>query len=136
MVGLLGGGRPPRQRLAALAALGPNLAQTDVDAQLAALALDERKLGGGVGREGVDGDDAGQAVDVLDVVNVLEEVRQTLSRASRFSLFSSALGTPPWYLRGADGGDDDDGVGMEAGGAALDVEELLGAEVGGEALPR
>ena len=36
-------------------------------------------------------------------------------------------------LERADGRNDDDSVGVEARGAALDVEELLGAEVGGEA---
>ena len=39
-------------------------------------------------------------------------------------------------LEGADGRDDDRGVGLHAGGAALDVPELLEADVGGESALR
>ena len=64
---------------------------------------------------------------------MLEEVRQTLFKGFEVLIVQLGLGHAAVVLQGADGGDDDDGVGMEAGGAALDVEELLGAEVGGEA---
>src|SRR3546814_9416212 len=37
------------------------------------------------------------------------------------------------HLERADGGDDDRGRGLEASLAALDVEELFGAEIGAEA---
>ena len=62
---------------------------------------------------------------------MLEEVRQTLFKGFEVLVVQLGLGHAAVVLQGADGGDDDDGVGMEAGGAALDVEELLGAEVGG-----
>ena len=121
------------QRKTAFAALGPHFAQADVDAQLAALALDEVELGLGVGRERVDGDDAGETVDVLHVVDVLEEVGQALFKRLKVLTVELGLGHAAVILERADGRNDDDSVGVEARGAALDVEELLGAEVGGEA---
>ena len=80
------------QRKTAFAALGPHFAQADVDAQLAALALDEVELGLGVGRERVDGDDAGETVDVLHVVDVLEEVERELKIKVRPLAFAISCG--------------------------------------------
>ena len=56
-----------------------------------------------------------------------------LRSASRFSLARSSRGDAAVHLERAHGRDDHRGVGREAGLAALDVEELLGAEVGAEA---
>ena len=61
----------------AFAAFCPDFGQSDVDAELVALLLDEVEFGLGIGRERVDGDDDRQTVDVLDIVNMLEQVRET-----------------------------------------------------------
>ena len=116
----------------ALAALGPVLGEHGVDAQLPALCLDELELGVGVCGEGVDGHHAGQLVDVLDVAHMLEQVGQ--AGLEGLEVFSGELGEGDAgvVLEGAHGGDDDHGGGLEAGEAALDVEELLGTQVGAE----
>jgi hypothetical protein len=88
--------------------------------------------------ERVDGDDDGQAV-LEPVVDVLHEIRQALlqelelfPRAPKQRLFRFR-GPTPVHLDGAYRGHEDDGVGQEAGGPALYVEELLHADVGAEA---
>src|SRR5665213_3618620 len=55
------------------------------------------------------------------------------SSASRFSLPSSFTSMPPWYFQRADGGDQHHRRRLEAGLAALDVDELLRPQVGAEA---
>ena len=121
------------QRKAAFAALGPHFAQADVDAQLAALALDEVELGLGVGRERVDGDDAGETVDVLHVVDVLEEVGQALFKRFEVLTVELGLGHAAVILERADGRNQYDAVRSQTGLAALDVHEFLCAEVSAEA---
>ena len=54
------------------------------------------------------------------------------SSATRFCLFRSALSTPPWIFQRAHRRDDHAGVRTQAGLAALDVDEFLGAQVGAE----
>ena len=58
---------------------------------------------------------------------------QPARTASTFSASRSPRATPPLHLERAHRRDDHRGVGVEAGLAALDVEELLGAEVDAEA---
>ena len=121
------------QGAAALAALGPHLGQGHVHAQLVALGLDEVELGLGVGREGVDGNHDGKLENVLDVRDVLQEVGQASLDGLEVLLGELGLGHAAVVLEGAHGGNDDHGGGVEAGHAALDVEELLGAQVGTKA---
>ena len=118
---------------AALAALGPHLAEGHVDAQLAAPLLHQIQFRLGIGGEGVDGHHAGQAEHVLDVVHVLQQVGQALLQSLQVLVIEIRLGHAAVILQGADGGHDDHGGGMEAGHAALDVQELLSAQIGGEA---
>ena len=121
------------QGLAALAALCPHLGERHVHAQLLALGLDEVELGLGVGREGVDGHDAGQAIDVLDVGDVLQQVGHASLERLEVLRGEVGLGHAAVVLECADGGHDHHGAGLEARGAALDVKELLGAQVSTEA---
>ena len=55
------------------------------------------------------------------------------SSAARFSLLTSFTSTPPWYLSARMRRDDHHRVGPQARLAALDVDELLRAEIGAEA---
>ena len=121
------------QGLAALAALGPHLGQGHIDAQLIALPLHQVQLGLGVGGEGVDGHHAGQAVHVLHVVHVLQQVGQALLQRLQVLLVQLGLGHAAVVLQRPHGGHDHHGGGLQAGLAALDVDELLCAQVGGEA---
>ena len=61
------------------------------------------------------------------------EIGQTLAHRLEVLLAEALLGDAAVHLERADGRDDHRGVGGEAGLAALDVEELLGAEIGAEA---
>ena len=58
---------------------------------------------------------------------------QPFATAAAFSVLQIVLGDAAVHLQCADRRDDDDGRRCEAGLAALDVEEFLGAEVGAEA---
>ena len=58
---------------------------------------------------------------------------QPLATAAAILVLEVVLGDAAVHLERAHGGDDDGGCGIEAGLAALDVEELLRAEVGAEA---
>ncbi len=60
------------------------------------------------------------------------QVVQPALDGARVGLAELLLGHAAVHLEGADGGHDHDGGGVEAGGAALEVEELLAAEVEGE----
>ena len=93
-----------------------------------------------VAREHVDGDHGGDAVDLhvlellaqvvaalVDLVRVLGEERLG-ERLAGDDLVVAGVG-----LEAAHRGDQDGGVGGDARGAALDVEEALGAHVGTEA---
>ena len=121
------------QSLSALAALGPNLRQANIDALLLTLLLDHLQFGLGIGGKGVDGYHAGQAIDVLHVVHVLQQVGQALFQSLQVLAVQLGLGHAAVILQRADGGHDDHGVGVEAAGTALDVQELLSAQIGGKA---
>ncbi len=83
--------------------------------------LDGAQLLVGVVGEAVDGDD-GRDAEVADVLDVLGQVgKAVLERAVAV------------VLERPHGRDDNGGLGLEAADAALDVEELLGAQVGAEA---
>ena len=118
---------------AAFAAFCPDFGQSDVDAEFVALRFDEVEFGLGVGRERVDGDDDRETVDVLDVIDVLEQVRKTGFQSFEVFVVQVGFRDTAVVLEGTDGSDDDDGGGSKACHAALDVEELLGTEVGTEA---
>ena len=117
----------------ALAALGPDLGKLNVDAELLALGLDESKLGLGVRRETVDGDHAGQTINVLDVVDMTQQVGHAGLEGLEVLLVEVGLGDATVVLQRTSGGDDHDGAGANARHAALDVEELLGTQIGTEA---
>ena len=61
------------------------------------------------------------------------EVLETLVQRVDVLFLEVGEGHAAVHLQGADGGDQDHGIRDQAGVAALDVEELLGAQVGGEA---
>ena len=81
----------------------------------------------------VDGHHHGHAKDLLHVAHVLEQVGQALFEGLEVLLVEVGLGHAAVHLEGAGGGHDHHGVGREARHAALDVEELLGTQVGAEA---
>src|SRR5690606_35922270 len=94
--------------------------------------LDDLNLGLGVGDEVVDPDDRRDA-ELTHVLDVAEQVDHAL--LDRFDVFLAeiGLGDAAVHLQRAHGGDDYHGRRLEAGLAALDVEELLGPQVGAEA---
>jgi hypothetical protein len=91
------------------------------DVEAVAEADDALQVGGGIVGEVVEGNDGVEAEqpDVFDMFGQVAEAAVGLESA----VVCDGLG----------GGDDDSGGGAEAGGAAFDIEELLGAEIGGEA---
>ena len=97
------------------------------------LAREQRELGVGVALEMVDRDDAGQAEVVADVVDVPLEIRDALLERRQALLREVADGDAAVELERAHRCDEHDDVGSQAGLAALDVDELLGAQVGAEA---
>ena len=115
------------QSLAALAALCPDLGQSDIDTQLVALGLDQIQLSLGVGGECVDRDNAGQAKDGLHVIDVLQQVGQTLFQSLQVLVVQVGLGHAAVVLEGADSCNDDNGGGLQTCHAAFNVDEFLGA---------
>jgi len=68
--------------------------------------------------------------EILDMLlEILEAVRQLVDML----LFQIGLRDPAVELQGANGRDENRGIGMQPSRAAFDVEEFLGAEVGREA---
>ena len=121
------------QRLAALAALGPNLGQGHVHAQLAALLFHQGQLRRRVRGEGVDGHHAGKTVHVLHIVYVLQQVGQALLQGLQVLVVQIRLGNAAVIFQRPDGGHDHHRGGLQPHHAALDVHELLSAQVGSEA---
>ena len=139
--GLLGGlGHGFRQLRASLASLGEVVADRRAGAAAGGDLGDGLVLGRVVCREGVDRHHRADAVegDVLDLllevrrahVDLVRVLRQELvgERSAGDDLVLARVG-----LQGPDRGDEHGGVGTEPGVAALDVEELLGPDVGAEA---
>ena len=118
---------------AALAALGPYLGQSHVDAQGAALVLYQPQLGLCIGGEAVDGHHAGQAVDGGDVLHVPQQVGKAALQRGKVFRAQSPLGTAAVMLEGPDRGHHDHGGRGQARQAALDVQKLFRPQVGAEA---
>ena len=114
----------------------PPLAQTSQRTTLAPISCDllveELDLSLGVVGELVDGHDDRHAVE-LHVLDVLLQVLKTLVERVEVLLLEIGERDATVHLQRPDGRDQDHRVGNQAGVAALDVEELLGAQVGGEA---
>ena len=72
----------------------------------------------------------------MDVLDVLREVGNALLERCHVDLAEFLLVEAAVHLERADRRDDDDGIRFQAGEAALDIEELLGAEVRAEACLR
>ena len=89
-------------------------------------------LGIGVGGEVVDRDHHRHA-ELLHVLDVTAEVGAALLHRLDILGAEVFLRDAAIHLQGAHGGDDDRGSRLQARLAALDVEELLGAQVGAEA---
>ena len=117
---------------AAFAALSPDFRQRDFRAELIALLLDEVELFLRIRRESVDGDDSRQA-ELMDVLDVFRQVGEALLERCHVDLAELLLVEAAVHLERADRRDDDNSIRLEAGEAALDVEEFLGTEVGTEA---
>ena len=120
------------QGLAALAALGEHFAQDAGHTLILAEAGDNLLFLGGVGGEGVDGHHHGQAETVLHVLDVAAQIGQAGPDSVGVGLVQVSLGHAAVALEGPDGGHQDAGRGGDAGSAALDVQELLGAQIGAE----
>src|SRR5690606_23282660 len=114
--------------LGALGTLGPVTADHRFGAQLPRGGPDHLHLGFRIGDELVDGHDRRHA-EVLHVAEVTRQVAAAL--LDRFDVLLAQIlpSDASVHLEGADGGDHDGRVGPQAGRAALDVEELLGAHV-------
>ena len=97
-----------------------------------AVGLDGVHFGIRVGDEVVDGDRDRHA-ELLHVLDVAAKVGAALLERFDVFLLEVFLGHATVHLEGADGGDDHRGGRLQARLAALDVEELLGPEVGTEA---
>ena len=122
-----------RQSQAALAALGPNLAEGHIDAQFLTSVLHQLQLRGGVGGEGVDGHHTGQAVDLGDVLHMLEQVGQAPFQGGQVLLVQVGLGHAAVVFQRPDGGDNHHGAGGQARQAAFDVQKLLRPQIRAEA---
>ena len=115
------------------AALGPVACQHAAHAALGQLGAQQRVLGIGVLHEVVDRHHAGQAVGVADVVDVALEVHEAaLQRAQVFARQVLDV-VAAVELQRAHGGHHHRGRRPQAALAALDVDELLGPQVGAEA---
>ena len=79
----------------------------------------------------VDGNDDG-AVEGRGGADVGAEVFEAAADGRQVGGGERVTGRAAVHFQGADGGDDDDGVGGEAGLAAFDVDELFAAEIEGE----
>ena len=121
-----------RERLAAGAALLPDLAERHVDAQLRRVVVHHRQLRVGVGQELVDRDDDGHA-ELPDVPDVVLEMRQAALERREIADAERALVGAALHLERAHRRDEHRGFRVQPADAALDVEELLRAEIGAEA---
>ena len=121
------------ERLGACPAIRPVGGEDHIRAGLGHEALEQVDLGIGVGGEAVDGHDAVDAVYIADVLDVALEVDDALLERLEVLVGDRREVCAAMVLQGSNGGDDHGDGWPEAGLAALDVDELLRAEVGAEA---
>ena len=95
------------------------------------IVLHRLDFGVGVGIEVVDRDHRRHA-ELLDVLDVAAEIGAALLHRLDVLLAEVFLLDAAIHLHGAHGGDDDRGRRLQAGLAALDVEEFFRAEIGAE----
>ena len=103
-----------------------------LDAERLALLLDQGNFGVGIGRETVDRDHRGQA-ELLHVLDVAAQIAEACVQRRKVFLLEIFLFDAAMHLERPDGGDDDDAGRLQTRLAALDVDELLRAEIGTEA---
>ena len=108
------------------------VARDGVHAELGAELHDEGGFVGGVGGESVDDDDGGEAEDA-GVLQVLLEIGKTAADGVGVGGGEFLEGGAALVFQGAHGGDEGEGIGPEAGGAAFEIEEFLTAEIEAEA---
>ena len=118
--------------LGAFATVGPVRAQERLCSHALGSLLDFRDFRVCVGDEFVDRDNSRNA-ELVDVLDVALQVVATFRDSGGVLSLQIILGDTAVHLQSADRRDDDDGGRCDAGLAALDVEEFLGAEVGTEA---
>ena len=119
--------------------LGEVVARSGSHAELVGDLAHRRVFRGMVARKGVDRDHRGDAMQ-LDVLDLLAQVgrprpdvvRTLLEHLRGKRLARDNLEAAGVNLQSADGGDDDRGVRHQPRGAAFDVEEALGAHIGGK----
>ena len=109
----------------------PALHRLDLELGLADVG-EQAMLGVGVGREVVDGDDHRHA-ETAHVAHVATEVDEAALQRGEVLPAEVGDGDAAVEFQRPHGRDDDHCVGLEPRLPALDVEELLGAEVGAEA---
>ena len=97
------------------------------------MLLDQLELALGVAAEAVQRDDDGQAVVLADVVDVAIDVRHALHQRVRVLAVDVLDLGAARVLQRARRADEHRGARAQARLAALDVDELLGAQVGAEA---
>ena len=120
------------KRLAALAAFGEYLAERHAHTALCAVLADERDLFLGVGRERVDRHDHRHA-ELLHVVQMRVQIADAALERGQVRGVQVGLGNAAVVLERAHGRHNHDAVGRKSGLAALDIHELLRAEVCAEA---
>ena len=120
------------QRLAALAALGKDLAQGAGHTGLAADVINNIHLLRSVGGEGIDGN-ADRQTKALQVLNVAGQVYAARAHGLGVGLAQIGLGHAAVGLERAHRGHQHNGGGVQPGIAALDVKELLRAQIRAEA---
>ena len=122
-----------RKRLAAFAALGPDLGEHDIDTEFLALVRDAAKLLLGVKREAVNRDHGRKTEDLRHVLDMLQKVRKPLLQCFDIRRVELCLIDAAVVLQCAHSCDHDRAVRAQPRHAALDVNKLLGAEIGTEA---
>ena len=120
------------ERLAAFAALRPDFGKHDIDAELLALVRDAGKLLLGVKREAVDCDHGRKAEDLRHVLDMLQKVRKALFQCLDIRRVELCLVHTAVVLQRAHGCDHDRAIRAQTRHAALDINELLCAEIGTE----
>ena len=131
-IGVGQGSDPLGQRHGAGAAIGPVGGNDRLGAVGGRDRLHRLDLGLGVGGEMVDRNDR-RNPELADILDMAGEVDAAGADRLDVLLAELRLADPAIIFERADGGDDHRGGGPETGLAALDVEELLGAEIGAEA---